>query len=238
MIATRAREAASNAAFSPLSVAGLKLWLKADVITGKNDGDAIAQWDDQSGQGNHLVQATGARQPLYKTNQVNSKPTVRFDGVNDYLRVAFTLAQPETVFLCYKSIVVGGNGAHDIIYDGVAGDDGALIVASLPQTQLYAGGSKAIAQSIADGVFVVTTAFFSGATSTLRLNGTALALGAGSAGTSSPSGFTLGGKGGGTSDRWTNIDVAEGLIYSTTPSAGERASIESYLGTKYGIGVV
>ena len=69
----------------PTDITGLRLWLKADAITGKVDTDPIATWPDSSGNGFDIGQATSAKQPLYRTNQLNGLPIVRFDGTDDVL---------------------------------------------------------------------------------------------------------------------------------------------------------
>ena len=61
----------------------LTVWLKGGVgINGGNpvDGDAVYQWQDQSGNGNHFVQATAIRQPEYKASLINGLPGVFVDG--------------------------------------------------------------------------------------------------------------------------------------------------------------
>jgi hypothetical protein len=45
----------SGSAFDPSTVANLQVWLKADAITGKNDGDAVVNWPDSSGNDNDAV---------------------------------------------------------------------------------------------------------------------------------------------------------------------------------------
>lgn len=50
------------------------------------DGDAVARIDDKSGNGLHLVQATGANCPLYKTD--GTLRWLQFDGTNDRLQKA------------------------------------------------------------------------------------------------------------------------------------------------------
>jgi hypothetical protein len=67
-------------AFTPASIGGLTVWLKADAITGKVDGDAISSWTDSSGGSKHGTQATGSAQPIYKTAIANGKPIVRFSA--------------------------------------------------------------------------------------------------------------------------------------------------------------
>jgi hypothetical protein len=71
----------------PTDIAGLQGWYKADALT-LNDGDAVATWTDSSGLANDAAQATGANQPLYKTNILNGLPVIRFDGTNDFMSVA------------------------------------------------------------------------------------------------------------------------------------------------------
>lgn len=61
------------------------LWLKADAITGLNDNDPVATWADNSGNTFDLIQGTAASKPTYQTNEINSKPIVRFDGSDDNL---------------------------------------------------------------------------------------------------------------------------------------------------------
>jgi hypothetical protein len=63
----------------------LKVWLKADAITGLHDGDAVGTWSDQSGNGFDATQATAGNKPTYKTSILAGKPVVRFDGVGDEL---------------------------------------------------------------------------------------------------------------------------------------------------------
>jgi len=66
---------------------GASLWMKADagvtLVSGR-----VAQWSDQSGNNNHGVQGTAARQPLLVPGAVNGRPSLRFDNIDDYLTVA------------------------------------------------------------------------------------------------------------------------------------------------------
>lgn len=75
--------------FAPDTLAGLKLWLRGDgpmysdtarttLITA--DASSIAAWDDRSGAGNHVTQATSGKRPTLKTNIVNGQTVARFDG--------------------------------------------------------------------------------------------------------------------------------------------------------------
>jgi hypothetical protein len=68
------------------------LWLKADALS-LNDDDPVATWPDSSGQGNDASQATAGQRPKYKTNIINGKPAVLFDGTDDNLTLTATLAK-------------------------------------------------------------------------------------------------------------------------------------------------
>ena len=57
----------------------LQLWLKANDCTGCSDGDLIAQWDDQSGAGHHVM-SSGTSRPTFKENVANGFPGLQFNG--------------------------------------------------------------------------------------------------------------------------------------------------------------
>lgn len=50
------------------------------------DATGIGRWEDQSGNGYHIIQATAGNRPLWKTNIINGRPVVRWDGSDDALR--------------------------------------------------------------------------------------------------------------------------------------------------------
>ncbi len=83
--------AGSNVPIAPdeteaAAAGNLKLWLKADAITGVADGGAVATWPDASGNAFDATEATN--QPTLQTSEINGWPVVRFDGTNDNMEVA------------------------------------------------------------------------------------------------------------------------------------------------------
>ena len=101
--------------FSPPQIPGLQAWKNArdtDTIT-ETSGD-VSQWDDQSVEGNNVVQATGANQPT--TSTVNGNPSILFDGSNDRLRDSSpTLTSPpSTLALVFTPTTVAA-GLADMI---------------------------------------------------------------------------------------------------------------------------
>jgi len=86
----------------------LKLWLNAGAGTSTTtNGAAVSSWNDQSGWGYHVTQATTANQPLYTASSVNGQPAITFDGANDYFsRTSYPLfatnTSPLTVFVVFN----------------------------------------------------------------------------------------------------------------------------------------
>lgn len=70
------------------------------------DTDSIQQWNDQSGNGNHLSQAGSTLRPLYKT--VSGKKLMLFDGSNDSMANTVTAYQTCTFIVGYKFVNLGG----------------------------------------------------------------------------------------------------------------------------------
>jgi hypothetical protein len=65
--------------WTPAFLPSLALWLDAeDASTITLNGATVSQWDDKSGNGNHVSNATAATQPAYLTTGWNGKPTVSF----------------------------------------------------------------------------------------------------------------------------------------------------------------
>lgn len=101
--------------FSPAKVAGVMAWLDGSdygslqqSYGGNNstaDGDPVGAWLDKSGNGRHLIQSSGTNKPTLKTNVINGKSVVRFDGVNDYIDSTGFSSTPASVqiFIVTKS---------------------------------------------------------------------------------------------------------------------------------------
>ncbi len=71
------------AAFSPSDVAGLRLWLDAnEAHLTKDGGDNVTQWNDRSGNGLNLTVPGGSNPPLWQDSQINGLPTITFDSGN------------------------------------------------------------------------------------------------------------------------------------------------------------
>lgn len=68
----------------PTSLTSLVAWYRAETIAGVSDGGGISQWNDESGNAMHGVQATAENQPIYTANEINNLPAVLFDAAGTY----------------------------------------------------------------------------------------------------------------------------------------------------------
>ena len=79
--------------FNPLSLSPA-LWLDAaDTATITESSGAVSQWDDKSGNGFNVVQATGLNQPTTGTRTLKGLNVIDFDGTNDFMASAFDITQ-------------------------------------------------------------------------------------------------------------------------------------------------
>ena len=195
----------------------------ADTITGLEDGDPVATWPDQGGNGYDLVQATPVKRPTYKTGIQNELPIVRCSGQSMQADFEQTYNQPNTYF-----VVARNNEDKDDqrqITDG--GSDGArAIIMKLAQWTLYAGASLASSTN-RDQVWHTFAALFNGDNSILNLDGLEIANGA--AGAANPTGVTLASRFGQTSGFW-NGDIGELIMYDGSEAF---ANNEAGLKTKW-----
>ncbi|MEQ2008117.1 MAG: hypothetical protein ABMA26_15070 [Limisphaerales bacterium] len=100
-------------AWTPLQLAGLRLWLdSSDAATVHLSGPLVTQWDDKSGQANHASQAAATSRPVYSGGLLG----ILFDGINDFLEFAdslFTYTGAGTAFFVVQvnAVLPGGYGA-------------------------------------------------------------------------------------------------------------------------------
>ncbi|MFA6102173.1 MAG: hypothetical protein WCV67_03145 [Victivallaceae bacterium] len=84
------------------------VWLKADAISGNNN-DLISSWTDSSGNSKTATQSTEANQPCLKTNVLNGKPAVYFDG-SRYLNIPAFTASAITYYIVIKKDTTNQGG--------------------------------------------------------------------------------------------------------------------------------
>ena len=190
----------------------------------KDGSDFVSQWDDISGEDNHLLQAVGADQPLWQSTGV------LFDGIDHFMKCsAFTFEQPEQIYIVLKQITWASN---KFLHDGNTLNSGILRqLTSTPNLGAYAGSVSSLNGNLAVGSFGIVRLLFNGASSELIVNVTTPITG--DFGSGDMSGFTLAGTG--TGDAGANIEVKEVILRNIADTAPNEQIIYDYLSNKYGI---
>lgn len=224
------------AGFVPTDIAGLKLWLRADMGVTESGG-AVSAWADQSGTGDtnkNVVQGTAANKPTYTASHASygNKPAIVFDLDDQLLSAAWAvaLAQPLTLFLAGHTTTRTTNHymfdnrtdpSQCALYDSTAGSG----------VTIYAGA--AIAAAVASTDPKITCCVFNGASSTILVN-QKTAQATGNAGANGLTGTSIGNYAAGGSFG-NNGPVAEVIVYSGALSASDIDRVMDYLGARYGI---
>lgn len=238
----------------------LELWLKADAgVTGSSP---VTAWADQSGNG---LDATASNNPTLITDGLNFNPTINFDGSSDRFVTASTAlfstnSSPVTVFVVFDT----DNGTSQRFLLNQRYNNNCVTNFQLGYTAggtpsrnygLHIGcghATTAPINTIQDNTFyLMSTLILNSGTAPSNIN---IFQNGGSETVANVSnGFTDAGSydteavpldigvrddtyGAGTSfDGYHDGDIAEIVIYTSTPSTTERQQIESYLAIKYGI---
>ncbi len=155
----------------------------------------MAAWADASGQGNDATQATAALRPTYRTNMLNGKPVVRFDGADDYLRTAAfaaALVEPCTYLIAAK-LTAPVNGRKYNYLNGIAAPCAAFEKANANDKWAISQGGTAAFYELADAAWhIFTCLWLAGANDALYRDG---AVGGGApsdTGAAGTTGLTIG----------------------------------------------
>lgn len=218
------------------------LWLDAaDASTITESGGVVSQWNDKSGNGNHVAQSTSTLRPVVASSVLNSKPVIRFDGTDDRLATAAALFTTP-IFGVY-AVTANRNPSGESSWAGqyLAGDSG--------RTLIYQNGVNTRLAAIFDGFGSI--GHNGTADSSFHLFGYEKNLTNGNlyyeavnVGTSSSMSTTIsnttwkiGEPAGGSGGLFfpAALDAAEIVILSAPASTSDRQKIEGYLAHKWGI---
>lgn len=222
----------------PLQVTDVRLWLNNDLSTMTvNGSNRVSQWRDSSGNLNHFIQATGANQPLFVANGINSQNGIKWaNSNNEYLDCILTsvVAQKYTIITVWN-IDASSTQTYPFAYDrsGTSGDRIQLYWWYLNNIRI---GSPTVVNAYAKTRpfnLMATEVCYDNTASKVYENGTLKATV--SSGSSSLTSLRLG--------HAFEIDslarlsgyICEMMIYAKELNAGERTLINTYLSTKYGL---
>lgn len=202
-------------------VSGYALWLSD---TGSDPG----VWPDQSGNGHDAVQPTVASQPAIVSGALAGKQGRLFDGVDDQIAtINIDLVQPLSYFIVYA--FSSPPSTEQVLVDG-SSQEVAILAKSTGVLSFYAGGFQDSSVQVGDVPNVTSFTLLTG-----NLNGyqNGVAVISGNAGTNNPGGIIIGAGSGGV--LFASATIYEILIYPSVLSDSDRKSVQSYLGTKWGI---
>lgn len=217
--------------WSPANLTAIKLWYDASAIIGLSDGQAVSQWDDLSTGGEHLTQATGANQPIYKTAIVNGLPVVRFDGSNDTMAESgYTMAGGAiSVFIVLNRTGTPGAAAKTA-FGSTTSDNSSLGRDVSANWQAVLAVTAGIADGADGATFVLLELIMATGTATLWKNGTSI----GSAASNWVNSALKVGDRVSAGQYWPG-DIAEIVLCETQLGTTERQEAEAYFRAKYNL---
>jgi hypothetical protein len=179
------------------------------------DGGGFAPaWAERSGNGLDLLQATTADQGIFvASGGANGTPFVKFDGLTQFMDVAYTLAQPHTLNIVVVPSLTNDLSGADGYIDGITFLSAALRVNVSTSWLINSPDQVQISNSQAKDEWHIQTAVFDGASSSWSINrATPESV---SPGSSAPNGLTIGGYAGGAAFMdcaYARISVARGVL--------------------------
>lgn len=165
--------------------------------------------------------------------QIIASPSLLFDGTAHFMQAAFTLNQPNTIYIVFKQVTWT---ILDTVFDGDEG--GVSITAQLaqstgtPKLTIFAGSIIGDNANLAVGAYGVAAAVFNGASSSLTIDSTAALTG--NAGAGNAGGMTLGANGLAVTAQFGNIQVKEIIIRNVADSVATQAQIQALLKAIHG----
>lgn len=223
--------AISNLAL-PGGIAGTVFWVRGETgVIGATD---VSQWTDQSGFGNHAVQATPANQPTPLSNNINFRTVVDFSTSND--RMTLTNPPPtlnSTIFAVGAPTVATN---WRTVFRGALNDHPIIVEAGNTRLGYYDADGGGFVPSgftwLQNEVALVSVEMRTGNVN-FRKNGTQ----GGSIGTVNLTNIDLFSFGNYQIGNQPFGRIAEAVVFNTTSAitTADKERIESYLGVKYGI---
>jgi hypothetical protein len=228
--------------WSPLSISGNVLWLRADkgvtLVSGR-----VSQWDDQSRTGDankNVAQATAGKQPLFNASDANlgGRPSFTFSKTRkDRLRSgtwAVSNPSPATWF-AVGSLTSRDTGGYTLLTDGIAAAPvrQALLTSNTTALAAYAGSFLVgPTDSFTTGKFVMGGVF--GTSGKLYVNART-AIASGTTGTGTLTGQTVGNDWSDATGNCWDGEIAEVIGYNRALSQAEVETVLAQLGAYYNI---
>ena len=173
----------------------------------------VKTWYDQSGNGRNATQTASANQPQIVSNGAillqGGKPSIKYDGVNDYMNISSFTASVKTIFALFQQNIVDN-------YDGVVtarpSGETSLTTASDERSGFTYNNSSTVIDSFNSTSFFIN---ISQTNTTESLNGLNYAQYIKTNSLSGVKNFVIGADVNSSTNRWLNGSVNELIMYST-----------------------
>ncbi len=230
--ASGAASATSNAlVWVPTSYTGNIFDYDGLVGVTKDGSDRISIVSDLSGNSRHLLQATGAKQPLWLAGGIIRTVTSRF------LQAIFATPGVPIYVFGVMQVTAGTFNVSDSVLDGGIQTRALLVeMTAGPSTYMYQGaGLTAPANYMIGGSgFEQFGLLFNGPQSAMYASRVGL-IGGSDGGTADTAGFTLGARGGTGTLGVPLAEFKRVFAYNRTFVAAQLLTIQSYLTNFYGV---
>lgn len=236
--------------FSPLDLTP-QLWLDADdASTITSSSGNVSQWNDKSGNGYHVTQATGTAQPKTGTVTRNGRNVLDFAGTDDRLfrETDTALGRNVTGLTVYWVASTDITNVQIIGFSQGTSTGTTRVLSGInASTQFFASGRTLDADSVASansstlstGTWYATCAVFDYANTDLNLYVNRTADGSNTSfqtatTTSNTDSLRLSVGSSITPSAYLNGQIAEILVYHSAHNSADRENVFDYLDGKWG----
>jgi len=235
--------------WTPESLTSLWSWHRSDTgvwqdtagTSAADDTDNVARWDDQSGNGRHLLQGDSGKRPVLATNVLNGEPAIQL-STDDWLQASVSNAPSEdySLFIVMKLTSLDDDEMFvDVGKYQYYSLTGMMVVGHYWSEGISAYWNGSLAETGSNWCLhsVIVDGNGSNATGSLYLNGTLKYSGSSSNQTQSVDNtLTVGGSRHGYTD-WIvpNMQVAEIIILDAVATSQEIQQVNDYIEDRYGL---
>lgn len=209
------------------------LWYDISQLTGLSDGQSVQTLTNLRGPTRNAIQNTTSSRPIYRTNRINGKPILEFNGSSDFMKTVYqvTVKQPNSYFIVYRHYKQGIG--WQALFDSNASVGRQIYNNLSNQRNLYANTDVG-SGTVFSNNFELATIGFNFSNTNLRINGNSIYTT--NVGNSPQDGLTLSARfSAPTSPNYGKVDFAEFIAYDRLVTGTERTNIENYLINKYGL---
>jgi len=207
----------------------LNSWFSADNAGNNIDSEGVSSLDNLATNGISISQGEPLSRPVILPNELNGKPVVSFDGIDDFLRSesANSPLAEISLFMVWKT----RSGAIQNVIDGIPGSGRKRVyyTTSGGNSLAFNAGQVVQYQKEAPFDYLISTCIYDGENSSAFDNGVLQV--SGSIGLSPFGGITMGASI--STTFYFDGAIAELIIAEGALNTQDRVSIENYLRAKY-----